>query len=430
MTNPARGAQTGATLIQLPDLRGGTALVTGASRGIGRAVVEALAAHDVRCFGLANDGFTSDLPPQVVPMPCDLNDTTAIEEVMAAVAAQTESLDYLVNVAGIDPKYQLEEGTVDIWDSIVDFFKKDSIWGMLIFVFFYRSSEGLLLIEGPLFLQASPDADGIGLTLKEKGIIDGTVSTIVANAGTAAGGRATDIPVADVRRVLDTNLLGVYLVAREGARRMIASGSRDGKVILWSVTTGEERYVSSGHAIPPDGQPLAFGAFAGAAPGRVATLAIGQEDGTTKLLEVTEKMTPDGEVTVTESIFPRQHQAAIVPVGFRRRVMRFVIAAFHWTLDSNRPPAVLDRPMGGATGGGVRRGRVRGVGNPQMAVRIGPRSHRPHGRAIQEGFLVRFRASLGFVRCHMGRRFVGGALGTVAAPPERGDQSSAPASRG
>ena len=119
MTNPARGAQTGAIMIQLPDLHGGTALVTGASRGIGRAVVEALAAHDVRCYGLANDRLTVDLPPQVVPMPCDLNDTSAIEEVLATVAAQTESLDYLVNVAGIDPKYQLEEGTVDIWDSIV-----------------------------------------------------------------------------------------------------------------------------------------------------------------------------------------------------------------------------------------------------------------------------------------------------------------------
>ena len=113
-------AQTGATAIHLHDLRGGTALVTGASRGIGRAVVEALAAHDVRCFSLANEGFATNLPPQVVPIPCDLGDAETIENVMASVAARTESLDYLVNVAGIDSKYRLEEGTVDIWDSIVD----------------------------------------------------------------------------------------------------------------------------------------------------------------------------------------------------------------------------------------------------------------------------------------------------------------------
>ena len=120
MTDLARFAKNGATPIQLPDLRGGTALVTGASRGIGRAVVEALAAHDVRCFGVANYGLTSELPPQVVPMPCDLNEASAVEEVIATIVAQTDSLDYLVNVAGIDPKYQLEDGSVDIWDSVVD----------------------------------------------------------------------------------------------------------------------------------------------------------------------------------------------------------------------------------------------------------------------------------------------------------------------
>jgi NAD(P)-dependent dehydrogenase (short-subunit alcohol dehydrogenase family) len=112
--------QSESTGIHLPDLRGGIALVTGASRGIGRAVVEALTAHDIRCFALANYGLTLDLPPQVVPIACDLSYAETIEKVVASVAAQAESLDYLVNVAGIDPKYRLEEGTVDIWDSIVD----------------------------------------------------------------------------------------------------------------------------------------------------------------------------------------------------------------------------------------------------------------------------------------------------------------------
>jgi NAD(P)-dependent dehydrogenase (short-subunit alcohol dehydrogenase family) len=113
-------AQTGATAIRLPDLDGGTALVTGASRGIGRAVVKTLAAHDVQCFALADQGFATDLPPQVVPIPCDLSNAATIEQVIAMVKSHTESLDYLVNVAGIDPKYGLEEGTVDIWDSIVN----------------------------------------------------------------------------------------------------------------------------------------------------------------------------------------------------------------------------------------------------------------------------------------------------------------------
>lgn len=74
------------------------------------------------------------------------------------------------------------------WDTIVDFFRKDKIWGMLLFVFLFRSAEGLLLIEGPLFLQASPDVGGVGLSLKEKGLIDGTISTFVSLFAGLLGG--------------------------------------------------------------------------------------------------------------------------------------------------------------------------------------------------------------------------------------------------
>lgn len=72
--------------------------------------------------------------------------------------------------------------------AVVEFFKKESIWGMLLFVLLYRCSEGLLLVEGPLFLQAPTDAGGVGLSLKEKGIIDGTISTAVSLVAGLLGG--------------------------------------------------------------------------------------------------------------------------------------------------------------------------------------------------------------------------------------------------
>ncbi len=68
----------------------------------------------------------------------------------------------------------------------------------------------------------------------------GTIDTIIANAGMVAGGRATDIPVDQLRMLTDTNFTGVYLTAREGAKRLIAAGSKDtGKgriVLLGSIT--------------------------------------------------------------------------------------------------------------------------------------------------------------------------------------------------
>jgi len=63
----------------------------------------------------------------------------------------------------------------------------------------------------------------------------GPVDTVIANAGIAASGRATETPADDLKRLFDTNLLGVLLTAREGARRMIASGSREsgaGRILL------------------------------------------------------------------------------------------------------------------------------------------------------------------------------------------------------
>jgi len=76
----------------------------------------------------------------------------------------------------------------NFWEAIVDFFKKDAIWGMLLFVFLFRSSEGLLLVEGPLFLQASTESGGVGLSLKDKGLIDGTIATVVSLSAGLLGG--------------------------------------------------------------------------------------------------------------------------------------------------------------------------------------------------------------------------------------------------
>lgn len=70
----------------------------------------------------------------------------------------------------------------------------------------------------------------------------GTVDTIVANAGASAAGRATDVPVAELSAMVAANFTGAYLTAREGAKRLIAAGSRDsgqGRVILiGSITAG------------------------------------------------------------------------------------------------------------------------------------------------------------------------------------------------
>lgn len=63
----------------------------------------------------------------------------------------------------------------------------------------------------------------------------GAPDVVVANAGIGTGGRSTDVPLDSLRALVDTNFTGLYLSAREGAKRMIAAGSREserGRIIL------------------------------------------------------------------------------------------------------------------------------------------------------------------------------------------------------
>lgn len=73
-------------------------------------------------------------------------------------------------------------------EQIVDFFRKPKIGLMLLFVFLYRSGEGFLLVEAPLFMQARLADGGLGLSLENKGLIDGLISTAVSLGGGLAGG--------------------------------------------------------------------------------------------------------------------------------------------------------------------------------------------------------------------------------------------------
>ena len=70
----------------------------------------------------------------------------------------------------------------------------------------------------------------------------GTVDTVVANAGVSADGRSTDVTAADLAGLVATNFTGVYLTAREGAKRMIGAGFKDserGRIVLIGSITAE-----------------------------------------------------------------------------------------------------------------------------------------------------------------------------------------------
>ena len=70
----------------------------------------------------------------------------------------------------------------------------------------------------------------------------GTITGIVANAGITTVGAAVDLPVAEFDRVFATNVRGVFLTARIGARRLQVQGSGEqGRIVLISSITSKMR---------------------------------------------------------------------------------------------------------------------------------------------------------------------------------------------
>ena len=63
----------------------------------------------------------------------------------------------------------------------------------------------------------------------------GPISSVLANAGMNYPSSALGIPIAEFDKVVDVNLRGVFITAREGAKRMIADGSAEkghGRIVL------------------------------------------------------------------------------------------------------------------------------------------------------------------------------------------------------
>ena len=107
------------------DLSGMTALVTGASGGIGSAIAAALAGPGARVAlsGTrqdALDAVAATLPGDPVVLPCNLGDAEAVEALVpAAVEALGGKLDILVNNAGVTRDGLIMRMKDEDWDQVI-----------------------------------------------------------------------------------------------------------------------------------------------------------------------------------------------------------------------------------------------------------------------------------------------------------------------
>lgn len=102
-------------------LQGKIAVVTGAARGLGRAVARAYHGEGATVYGIDRFGDElAALSDVLIPCTLDLLDAEAVEKVFAEIEAEAGRIDILVNNAGVIFFKPVEEVSVADWDMLLD----------------------------------------------------------------------------------------------------------------------------------------------------------------------------------------------------------------------------------------------------------------------------------------------------------------------
>ena len=106
------------------DLTGMTALVTGASGGIGSAICHTLAAQGARLAVSGSnveklEAFRASLSGDHVAVPCNLGDKDSVEALVPAALEKLDQIDILVNNAGVTRDNLTMRMKDEEWDDVI-----------------------------------------------------------------------------------------------------------------------------------------------------------------------------------------------------------------------------------------------------------------------------------------------------------------------
>lgn len=108
------------------ELNGKVAVVTGGTRGIGRAIAEGLANAGARVAVIGRDAERAATAAEALPgaghagFACDVADEAAVEQLIRDVEAQLGPVEILINNAGITEDNLLVRISSDAWDRVLD----------------------------------------------------------------------------------------------------------------------------------------------------------------------------------------------------------------------------------------------------------------------------------------------------------------------
>jgi NADP-dependent 3-hydroxy acid dehydrogenase YdfG len=118
------------------DMSGKTALITGASRGIGAATARAFAAQGANVVLMARDrdaiaGLAGEIGAQALAVPVDVSRYWEVEAAVTAAVDAFGTVDILINNAGaIEPVARMEAADPVAWGQVIDINLKGVFHGM------------------------------------------------------------------------------------------------------------------------------------------------------------------------------------------------------------------------------------------------------------------------------------------------------------
>jgi NADP-dependent 3-hydroxy acid dehydrogenase YdfG len=109
-------------------LKDQVALITGASRGIGKAVALSLAKAGVGVALVSRNAEALEETAQAcresgnptLVLPCDLEDTASIQQLVSETTAKLGGLNILINNAGVNAGGAADNGDLETWDLAID----------------------------------------------------------------------------------------------------------------------------------------------------------------------------------------------------------------------------------------------------------------------------------------------------------------------
>jgi short-subunit dehydrogenase len=112
----------------MPDLRGKNAIITGASRGIGKAIAEtcaglginlAIAARQEAPLKETAEEIAKKYKVKVLPMPCDVTKLEDLENLVKQAHEKLGQVDILINNAGVSSQYPFQKQPFEDFERLV-----------------------------------------------------------------------------------------------------------------------------------------------------------------------------------------------------------------------------------------------------------------------------------------------------------------------